>query len=406
MQNKGLVKLFALLFGLVSIYQLSYTFITSKIEQDAESFAAASIDASENDYVAKRESLEATYLDSIGKNPILGFTSYEDAKKKELNKGLDLKGGINVTLQISVKDILKGLANNTKNPIFNKALADADIASQDSDDTYIDLFFEAFDNIKGDSKLASPDIFANKGLSDEVNFQMTDDEVKPIIRRKIDESVVSAFEVLRERIDGFGVTQPNIQREGNSGRILVELPGARDIARAQDLLSSTAQLEFWETYEPGNQSLITYFIAANNELKNIIVVPEEEVKEESEIDSLLSDVTQDSLDLAQERNPLFEKLQLNGPGFAVGSAAIKDTAEVGAWLRMPEIRRLLPNDVQFTKFLWERPTKDSEVAALYALKSNRDNQPRISGDVVSDARDQFDQFNRPAVGMDMNVKGA
>jgi len=408
MQNKGLIKLFAFLFGLVSIYQLSYTFITSKVEKDAALFAASAVSPSEEDYVAKREAVEATYLDSIGGNPILGYTSYEDAKKKELNKGLDLKGGINVTLQISVKDILKGLADNSKNPIFNKSLADADLASKDSDETYIDLFFDAFDNIKGDTKLASPDIFANKSLSDEINFQMTDDEVKPIIRRKIDESVVSAFEVLRERIDGFGVTQPNIQREGNSGRILVELPGARDIARAQDLLSSTAQLEFWETYEPGNQSLINFFIQANDRLKTLVEDTEEEVvdKEESEIDSLLSDVTQDSLDLSTERNPLFEKLQLNGPGFAVGIAAIKDTAEIGSYLRMPEVRRLLPPEVQFTKFLWERPTKDSEVASLYALKSNRDNTPRISGDVVSDARDQFDQFNRPAVGMDMNVRGA
>lgn len=408
MQNKGLIKLFAFLFGLVSIYQLSYTFITAKVEKDAEAFATAAISPSEEDYVAKREVVEASYLDSIGANPILGYTSYDDAKKKELNKGLDLKGGINVTLQISVKDILKGLADNTKNPVFNKALADADEASKNSDDTYIELFFEAFDNIKGDVKLASPDIFANKSLSDEINFQMTDDEVKPIIRRKIDESVISAFEVLRERIDGFGVTQPNIQREGNSGRILVELPGARDIARAQDLLSSTAQLEFWETYEPGNQSLINFFIQANDRLKTLVESTEDisADKEESEIDSLLSDVTQDSLDLATENNPLFEKLQLSAPGYAVGVAAIKDTAAVGAYLRMPEIRRLLPADVQFTKFLWERPTKDSEVASLYALKSNRDNAPRISGDVVSDARDQFDQFNRPAVGMDMNVKGA
>ena len=408
MQNKGLIKLFAFLFGLVSIYQLSYTFITAKVEKDAELFATSAISPSEEDYVAKREMVEATYLDSIGANPVLGYTSYDDAKKKELNKGLDLKGGINVTLQISVKDILKGLADNTKNPVFNKALADADEASKDSDETYIELFFEAFDNIKGDLKLASPDIFANKGLSDEINFQMSDDEVKPIIRRKIDESVVSAFEVLRERIDGFGVTQPNIQREGNSGRILVELPGARDIARAQDLLSSTAQLEFWETYEPGNQSLVNFFIQANDRLKTLVESTTEDSvdKEESEIDSLLSDVTQDSLDLAAESNPLFEKLQLSGPGYAVGIAAIKDTAEVGAYLRMPEIRRLLPADVQFTKFLWERPTSDSEIASLYALKSNRDNEPRISGDVVSDARDQFDQFNRPAVGMDMNVKGA
>ena len=406
MQNKGLVRLFAFLFGIVSIYQLSYTFITSKIESDAETYAANLIDASEEDYVAQREVIEAQYLDSVAKNPILGFTSYEDSKKKELNKGLDLKGGINVTLQISVKDILKGLASNTKNPVFNKALADADSLSRSSDDTYLNLFFDAFEAIQGDTKLASPDIFANKGLSDEINFQMTDDEVKPIIRRKIDESVVSAFEVLRERIDGFGVTQPNIQREGNSGRILVELPGARDIARAQDLLSSTAQLEFWETYEPGNQDLINFFIQANTALKDQLESAEEPAKEATEIDSLLSDVVQDSLDLASERNPLFEKLQLSGPGFAVGVAAVKDTAEIGGWLRQPEIRRLLPNAVQFTKFLWERPSKGTEVAALFALKSNREGIPRISGDVVSDARDQFDQFNRPAVGMDMNVAGA
>ncbi|NNE02400.1 MAG: protein translocase subunit SecDF [Eudoraea sp.] len=406
MQNKGLIKLFAFLFGIVSIYQLSYTFITSKVEDEAAAYATAAIPETQDNYVAEREAVEASYLDSIGGNTVLGFTTYDDAKKKELNKGLDLKGGINVTLQISVKDILKGLADNTKNPVFNKALADADVASKSSDDTYLELFFDAFENIKGDGKLAAPDIFANKGLSDEINFQMTDDQVKPIIRRKIDESIVSAFEVLRERIDGFGVTQPNIQREGSSGRILVELPGARDIARAQDLLSSTAQLEFWETYEPGNQSLINFFIQANDRLKTLVEDTAEVVKEASEIDSLLSDVAQDSLDLSAERNPLFEKLQLNGPGFAIGVAAVKDTAEVGAWLRMPEIRRLLPAEVQFTKFLWERPSQDSEVAGLFALKSNRDALPRISGDVVSDARDQFDQFNRPAVGMDMNVRGA
>src|SRR6056297_3595540 len=296
MQNKGLIKLFALLFGLVSIYQLSYTFITSKVENEAEAFAISRISESEDDYISQREAVEARYLDSISENTILGYTNYGEAKKKELNKGLDLKGGINVTLQISVKDILKGLANNTKNPVFNKALADADQASTSSDDTYLELFFEAFDNIKGETKLASPDIFANKGLSDDINFQMGDEEVKPIIRRKIDESIVSAFEVLRERIDGFGVTQPNIQREGNSGRILVELPGAKDINRAQELLSSTAQLEFWETYPQSNQSLGNFLVNANERLKDILEpqATEEEVsKPESEIDSLLSDVSQD-----------------------------------------------------------------------------------------------------------------
>ncbi len=407
MQNKGLIKLFAFLFGIVSIYQLSYTFITSKIEKDAEAFAVNSISEAEDNYVGKREALEIRYLDSIGKNTILGFTDYNEAKKKELNKGLDLKGGINVTLQISIKDILKGLANNTRNPIFNKALADADVASKNSDDTYLELFFDAFDNVKGDTKLASPDIFANKGLSDAINFQMTDDEVKPIIRTKIDESIVSAFEVLRERIDGFGVTQPNIQRIGSSGRVLIELPGARDINRALDIVTKTAQLEFWETYPRGQQSLNNFFVAANDRLKSLVEVTQEDpVKPESEIDSLLSDVSQDSLDLATQVNPLFDLIQGPANGYGTYKFALKDTAKVGEYLRMPEIVRLLPNDVQFTKFVWERPAQDAELVDLYALKSNRDALPRISGDVVSDARSQFDQFNRPAIGMDMNVRGA
>ncbi|MGB7393176.1 MAG: protein translocase subunit SecD, partial [Pricia sp.] len=409
MQNKGLIKLFALLFGLVSIYQLSYTFIGNKLESDAETYAVNQVSESEENYVSKRQELETRYLDSIGDQTIFGFTDYNEAKKKELNKGLDLKGGINVTLQISVKDILKGLANNSKNPVFNKALADADAASKSSDDTYLELFFEAWDEISGDTKLASPDIFANKSLSDEVNFQMGDEEVKPIIRRKIDESVVSAFEVLRERIDGFGVTQPNIQREGNSGRILVELPGARDIDRAQDLLSSTAELQFWETYRPDNQELQAFFFQANDRLKSLVdttATQEQPVKQESEIDSLLSDVAQDSLDIATGNNPLFDKFQPGQTGsYAVGFSAIQDTAEVGAYLRRKEIRRLLPANLQFVKFLWERPSEDSDVASLFALKSNREGTPRMGGDVVTDARNDF-QNGSPVVTMAMNTRGA
>ncbi len=407
MQNKGLIKLFAFLFGIVSLYQLSYTFITNKIEGDAETYATARITDAEEDYITKREKIETTYLDSIGDNSVFGYTSYNEAKKKELIKGLDLKGGINVTLQISVKDILKGLSNNSKNPIFTKAIAQADIASKNSDKTYIDLFFEAFDKLKGDSKLASPDIFANKSLSDVINFQMSDDQVKPIIRKKIDESVVSAFEVLRKRIDGLGVTQPKIQREGNSGRILVELPGARDVNRAQELLSSTAQLEFWETYKPNNQSIGAFLAAANNELKSLVETKAPETqKPESEIDSLLSDISQDSLDVANQVNPLFDLIKGPASGYGVAKFSVKDTATVGEYLRKKEIRRLLPNDVQFVKFLWERPSEGSELVDLYALKSNRDGKPRISGDVVNSATDVFDQFSKPAVSMQMNSKGS
>jgi len=407
MHNKGLIKLFAFLFGLVSIYQLSYTFVTNKVENEAEVFANSRM--SEGDEFSRKDELVTRYLDSIGENSIFGYTSYNEAKKRELNKGLDLKGGINVTLQISVKDILKGLSNGSKSPVFNKALADADVASKSSDDTYLDLFFDAWDNVKGDTKLASPEVFFTKVLSEDIgSMDASDDSVKQIIRTKVDEAVVSAFEVLRERIDGFGVTQPNIQREGKSGRILVELPGARDITRAQSLLSSTAQLEFWETYQPNNPELQGFFFQANEALKSIVETPdveEEAIKEESEIDSLLSDVAQDSLDLASQINPLFDKFQLGAPSYAVGIAAMKDTAEINSYLKMPAVRRLLPADLQHVRFIWERPQEGKEIVELFAIKSNRDGIPRISGDVVSDARDDFAN-GKPVVTMAMNTKGS
>ena len=208
MQNKGLIKLFTLLFGLVSIYQLSFTYVAGRVEDEAKAFAEAKVPNTQQDYVGKREAVEAKYLDSmLGKDVynigIAKFT-FAEVKEKELNRGLDLKGGINVILQISVHDILKGLANNSKDPIFNKSLADADVQLRKTDKTYLDLFFEAYE--KNGGKLASPDVFANKTLSDQINFQMSDSEVRPIIRKKVDESIVSAFEVLRKRIDKFGVS--------------------------------------------------------------------------------------------------------------------------------------------------------------------------------------------------------
>lgn len=397
MQNKGLIRLFAILFGVVSIYQLSFTFITSKIEGDAERYASVNVEEGIEDYITQRERVTAAYLDSVADLPVLGFTSYADAKDKELNKGLDLKGGINVTLQISVKDILKGLASDSKNPAFNAALLAADEASKQSDANYVELFFEAFER-DAQAKLASPDIFANKNLSDEINFEMTNDEVKPIVRRKIDESIVSAFEVLRERIDGFGVTQPNIQRVGSSGRILVELPGARDINRAQELLSSTAQLEFWETIPQEEQALSQFLFAADSKVAEINARGSQD-----EVESLL----ENAADSLSNSNPLLSKLIAPAPGSnAFVRAAVKDTAEIGGYLRNNEVKALLPAAVKFTKFAWQRVGDDAEIVELYALKSNREGLPRISGDVVSDAQDTFDQFGKPAVSMTMNTKGA
>jgi SecD/SecF fusion protein len=371
-------------------------------------YSINSVSENESDFSEKRQEKYVNYLDSIGDQQILGFTTYKSAKSKELNKGLDLKGGINVILQVSVKDILLGLAENSKDPIFNNALNNADELQKDSNDTYLESFFISFDEIKGDSSLASPDIFANRSLSDEVNFEMSDDEVKPIIKQKIDESIVSAFEVLRKRIDKFGVTQPNIQRLGNSGRILVELPGAKDVARVKNLLQSTAQLEFWVTEK--NDSFLNFLSEANEVLKEILIQDKPEVieNETSKIDDLLADVEANDSIMSSEKNPLFDYLVGTGyqGGPIIGQFYAKDQNKIEQYLSMPEIRKLLPAEKRFTKFLFGIPDPNTKIVDLYAIKSNRDDLPPLSGSVVVDASQSYDQVGSPSVSMQMNGKGA
>ena len=408
MQNNGLIKLFTVLFGLVSLYQLSFTFVSSKIESDAKTFAQASVNPDEANYFALVDIAEQNYLDSISSETAFGYTSYGTAKDRELNKGLDLKGGINVILQVSVKDILKGLAENSRNPLFNRALEDADVLQKSSDDTYVESFFEAFDVIKGDQKLASPDIFANRTLSDDINFNMNDDEVQPIIRRKIDASIVSAFEVLRKRIDKFGVTQPNIQRLGNSGRILVELPGARDVERVKNLLQSTAQLEFWET--ASNQSYGAFLAQANELLKTVVASQKEEAvtEETSDIDDLLSDVSAQQDSISTVVNPIYDYVK--GAGYSGGPVLLqvdaKDQPILEEYLNRSDVRALLPADLRFTKFLWGIPDAQTAIVDLYVVNANRANEPPLSGSVIVDAAQTYDQLGAPAVSMQMNGKGA
>lgn len=405
MQNKGLIKFFAILFALVSIYQLSFTFVSSKVKNDAKSFAGGNPEK------------ELRYLDSIGKEKVfdLGFTdfTFNEVKDKQINKGLDLEGGINVILQISVKDVLKGLSNNSKNPVFNKSLADA-TANQKGNQTYIDAFFEAFEaNSKGSVKLASPDIFANRTLQGEggIDFQMTDVQAQKVIKRKVDESVESAFGVLRKRIDKFGVTQPNIQKLGESGRILVELPGAKDVDRIKKLLQSTAQLEFWETYkvdEIGN-----FLLAANDALKKTeIKTPEVKITTKDSLSALLTNA-KDSASAKKGKNPILDKIIGQGGGPVLGIFLPKDTAVVGGYLRRADIRVLLTPAQHFAKFVWGKPTtikdkegKDVDAVELYALKGNKDNQASMGGGVVTDAKDSFDQLGKPSVTMQMNGQGA
>ena len=419
MQNKGLVKLFAVLFGLVSIYQLSFTFKANQIEKNAEEIAISKIADNEDDYRAKRSQEEANYLQSIATDTVFNIGiakfTYNEVKTKAMNLGLDLKGGINVILQVSVKDILKGLANNTKDPVFNKALDDATELQKNSQNTYLEDFFIAFDAIKGDTKLASPDIFYTKELDGEIDGSMSDDEVKSIIATKIDESIVSAFEVLRKRIDEFGVTSPNIQRLGTSGRILVELPGVKDVERATSLLQSTAQLEFWDAYK--GEQFIGLLYQADAILKDIVDTENNNVAEvesedqenatDSQIDDLLGDAETDSTAVTTV-SPLVDLIRGGGyqGGPIIAKFEIKDRQKVLDYLNMPEVRSLLPAEQRYVKFVFGKPEKNSELIDLYALVGNRDETPQLSGAVVTDARNQFGPTGKSEVSMQMNAKGA
>ena len=415
MQNKGLVKLFAILFGLVSIYQLSFTFKANQIEGQAEEAAISKIADTEEGYRAKRSAEETAYLEAIATDTVFNMGiakfTYNEVKQKAMNLGLDLKGGISATLQISIRDILKGLANHTKDPIFNKALDDAAEIQKNSQNTYLEDFFVAFDRIKGDTKLASPDIFYTKALDGEINGNMSDDDVKAIISTKIDESVVSAFEVLRKRIDEFGVTSPTIQRIGTSGRILVELPGVKDKDRAIKLLQSTAQLEFWDAYK--GEQFFSFLGQANEVLKEVVspktetAAQEPQDTEDSTIDDLLGEAETDSTAVATV-NPIFDLIRGQGyqGGPIIAQFEAKDKETIENYLSMAEVRALLPAEQRYTKFVFGKPKKGSELLDLYALKGNRENEPQLSGAVVTDARNQFGPTGSSEVSMQMNSKGA
>lgn len=411
MQQKGLVKLFAILFGLVSLYQLSYTGLATSVEKKAKAYAIANSPKGDGAAIAIAE---RKFLDSVATLPIVDFAgvqiAYNDVKDKELNLGLDLKGGINAILQVSVKDILKGLANQSKNETFNKALSRASELQKNSDQSYLELFFIAFDELsKGKVKLSDASIFGNRSLRDKINFETAADEVKAVIRGEIDASISTAFQVLRSRIDKFGVTQPNIQRIGNSGRISIELPGAKDIERVKKLLQSTAELQFWEVYT--NQEVAQFFYAAETKIAEIEKAISEEnkpKKQKEDIDDLLGEV-KDSVKEAQTPT-LFSVLmpaipqQANQISSVIARAKVSDTAKVNAYLQMKEVRALLPASLRYVKFLWDaKPEKNTEILSLYAIKGNRKNKAPISGDVIVDAAQQYDQLGiNPEVSMSMN----
>ena len=421
MQNKGLIRLFAILFGLVSLYQLSFSFFTSKVENEAKEYAKSRGNLDNGRELA---SLEKKYLDSVNNLEVinLGISqfTYNDIKDKEMNLGLDLKGGINAILQVSVKEVLISLSNDSKSLVFRKALKAADEAQKNNTDNYLDLFFNEFEIAAGTSgiKLSDPEIFGTKALREKINFNKTNEEVKEELQLEINSSINTAFEVLRSRIDKFGVTQPNIQRIGNSGRIQIELPGAKDIERVTKLVTSKAELQFWEVFS--NAEVQNYLFSANAVVAEMLKEDKAEENDEAEktdeandIQSILNEV-QDSTEV-QDKS-LFTYLTVN---FAqsesqmsslVAQAKVGDTAMVNKLLSDRKVISLRTNDIKNVKFLWDykaNTTPDgSEVIGLYAIKSNRNDVAPIQGDVITDAAQVFSQLNDPEVSMSMNGRGS
>jgi len=438
MQNRNVIKFFAILFAIVCLYQLSFTWVADKVEEDAIEYANNFPEDQKQDKVK-------FYLDSISGeevyNILIASYTYNQCKQREINLGLDLKGGMNVTLEVMVVDVLKALSNNSKDSIFNKAINNTLLAQENSQDDFVTLFALEYEKIALFPNKGLSAIFATPDLREKIQFSSSNDEVIDVLVFEVEEAISRSFNILRSRIDRFGVTQPNIQRLETAGRILVELPGIKNPERARKLLQSTAQLEFWETYEYGElfsqlEEVNTYLRDVKSEENN----SEEEINEEisaisttdkvdesdslSEENLLLADLendtssNQDTTSLSFEEfaseNPLYALLypnvdQQNGQlnqGPVVGFCAIKDTAELNKYLSDQKILSFFPIDVKFA-YTVKPYDVDGKFVQLVALKSARGGEAIMQGDVVTDANQQFAQFASTAeVSMSMNAEGA
>ncbi len=435
MQNKGAIGLFAIVLSLVCVYQLSFTFFSKQVEKDA-------IEYSQGDPVK-----EKNYIDSIANEVVYNFVwlrkyTYMECKEREINLGLDLKGGMNVILEISVEDVIRSLAapHYLADPVFNQTMTLALKKRATVQADFVVLFAESFQEVNPGGKLAQ--FFMTPDTRGEIDLNTPNNDVVSYLRKQAESAIDNSFNVLRNRIDRFGVVQPNIQRLERQGRILVELPGIKDPERITKLLTGTANLEFWTTYE--NTEVLPYFQQANTLLKEIAesegetgilgsaesATPQTSTKESGEISLLdapedsVSEIsligTQDSasiLDSQQDQirkeNPLFSVLipyldQQNQPvnGSIVGIANVRDTATVNGFMLRPQIKSLFPGDM---KFYWNQKTlKENETfIQLHALKASREKGASMTGKYVTEASMQFGQFkNEAEVHMSMNGEGA
>ena len=436
MQSKGWIRLVAILLAIASIWQLSFTAVTTIQEKKAEKFAEKAAVAAQNsaDFAkvaiedqayyldSIRKDCNRVYIDSISNRKVFLWNTYKECKTKEINLGLDLKGGMNVMLQVQLQDLVKALAGNNADPAFLKALSLAKERSVNSREDFITLFADAWKEVSGGQRLAK--IFGTYEMKDRIKAESTDAEVIAVIREEAESAVANSFNVLRNRIDRFGVTQPSIQKLGNSGRILVELPGVKEPERVRKLLQGTASLEFWETFT--NQEVAIYLAEANSKLAEILADTEEEVAvEEPAVDSsaaesvadtllnaeLASQETSKELEAYRKANPLFAVLTPSQTGDAcIGFAAAIDTAKVNKYLKMPQIAEIFPAEFRamWTVHPSERLAADN-IYELVAIKStSKTGKAKLDGGVVTDARTVYEngQNGEPSVSMSMNAEGA
>lgn len=417
MQNKGLVKVFAVALTLVCAFYLSFSFVTRHYTKKAKEIAKGD------------PKVEQDYLDSLSNERVwLGNWTLKDCREMEISLGLDLKGGMNVILEVSVPDVIKALADNKPDEAFNKALSEAAKQAINSQEDVISLFVKEYRKIAPGAKLS--ELFATQQLKDKVNQKSTDAEVEKVLREEVKAAVENSYNVLRTRIDRFGVVQPNIQSlEDKMGRIMVELPGIKEPERVRKLLQGSANLEFWETYTA--RELLSYMQAADSKLRSLLAQDTEESvadttaaeqteavkKTVSAADSLAAALKGDAkedkeADLKEfkKQYPLLAILQLNssGQGPVIGYANYKDTAEVNKYLSMDEIKAQLPKDLRLKWGVSPAEfDKKGQIFELYAIKSTeRNGRAPLEGDVVTDAKDEYYQFGKPAVSMGMNADGA
>lgn len=438
MQNKGAIGLFAILLTLVCLFELSFTWKVNSVENAALEYAQGDPEK------------ERAYLDSMANETIYNIFikkyTYKECKEKELNLGLDLKGGMNVTLEVSVPDVVLSLSNYSTDPVFQNVMKQAREKYKKDNGDFVSIFNETANKIDANIRFAAPTFFGHREFKEQITPKMSNEDVLKIIREKVEASIANSYTVIRNRIDRFGVTQPNIQRLDNGNRILVELPGVKEPERVRKLLQGAAKLEFWETFD--NSEVYGFLDQANTRLRDLgkagsidstatdstaiassdsskAVAKDSSamsLKEKLSVSTDSGTASKDSAAQAQKSfeefkkenplwgllNPSFEQTEQGnrlGQGPVVGSSMAKDTAKVTVLLKSNDVAQFLPKNI---RFLWTVKSLDKGgvVYQLVAIKTPQDGKAPLTGDVITDATKNFGQFNgKPEVSMSMNGEG-